>query len=375
MSDQKNTRIGLGFGDLNPVSKPLTQKFYDPETTVMGSIREAMAREYKVDSLRNMGSLKGVVLRVDGITAAGSLVSFLTNMVPPSLVQVKVRVPELHAALPEPSQYGDQDGPHQQIIDMYPTFVAAHVNIPKPSPGDIVYVDFGDRENMIQPIYLGRIDNQPTCVGAVGEKNKTGIAGDGDSEAQGHFETDKEFVDSIIPEVCAVNERGPPPGSPLLIKAKEMANKVKSKTGTDLPIALLMSFVTVELAGRTPTSQSVRFEPHIFLGKPSKKRWSRRDLEKKVPYTPYAKRGEARNWYISRKRSETNRSAFERAYKLDPEAAVASTSFGTYQVMGSTALEAYGDPDTFLKAWDKDPVTVSDELALQFFIKIGRAHV
>jgi len=70
------------------------------------------------------------------------------------LVKIKARVPEVHSMLPVPDQLGSEQGPHQQIIDMYPTFVAMSTAVQVPNPGDLVWVDWGNRQNWSDPFYI-----------------------------------------------------------------------------------------------------------------------------------------------------------------------------------------------------------------------------
>jgi len=80
------------------------------------------------------------------------------------------------------------------------------------------------------------------------------------------------------------------------------------------------------------------------------------------------KRSKGRDFYLDKKRSHTNRAAFERAYKLDPVQAIKATSWGSYQVMGWALLRAYdNNPSEALAAYDKDPVTTSDMMVVQWF--------
>ena len=63
-----------------------------------------------------------------------------------ALLTLKIRIPDIHAALPEPAKYGNQPGEHHKVIDMYPTFIAAteEIGSQPPSPGDIVVFDFAN---------------------------------------------------------------------------------------------------------------------------------------------------------------------------------------------------------------------------------------
>jgi hypothetical protein len=124
-----------------------------------------------------------------------------------------------------------------------------------------------------------------------------------------------------------------------------------------IPVAVLQAFRLTESGGR---SSAIRFEPHVFLRK-------RSDLAGAVPYTK-SDRG------YSMIRDETNRAAFEHAFTLDPVAAVESTSWGLYQVLGGFLISIYGTPEKGVAAFDNDSVTVSDRLVAAWFRANPRAQ-
>jgi hypothetical protein len=70
----------------------------------------------------------------------------------------------------------------------------------------------------------------------------------------------------------------------------------------------------------------------------------------------------------------TSRASFERAYAIDPRAAVESTSWGTYQVLGGTGIRRYGSPQDFLAAFSANPEGVSDELVVSYFMRVPAAR-
>lgn len=85
---------------------------------------------------------------------------------PPTLVAVKVRIPELHYMLPVPVFTGSEDCLSKltgkkiskcwhPIIDMYPTFYAQSDSVEIPNPGQIVRVRFGNLATREDPLYLG----------------------------------------------------------------------------------------------------------------------------------------------------------------------------------------------------------------------------
>jgi D-alanyl-D-alanine carboxypeptidase len=143
----------------------------------------------------------------------------------------------------------------------------------------------------------------------------------------------------------------------------DLARAYEISKATGISPRLLLAFIRVESKGNP---RAVRFEPHAFLSKNKRRRpWARPDLEGEISYTPRNKKppqSKDRAWYLSRKRNETNKSAFDKAFALDEEAAVKSTSFGSFQVMGEWLIKAYKTALAGVTAYNNDPVKVSDEM-------------
>ncbi|MGL4255645.1 MAG: N-acetylmuramidase domain-containing protein [Microbacterium sp.] len=126
-----------------------------------------------------------------------------------------------------------------------------------------------------------------------------------------------------------------------------------------IPLRILLAIRAVESGG---SASAVRFEPHVFL------RLTGDRFRAQIPYTPT--RGS-----VSLVPSETNRAAFERAFRLDPEAAVRATSWGLYQVLGGHLLRVAGpDPRMAVLAFDASPTTVSKLLLVSWFEGNPRAQ-
>ena len=132
-----------------------------------------------------------------------------------------------------------------------------------------------------------------------------------------------------------------------------------------VPIAVLRAIAAKEStrtpppAGGWPTGRGaakihqwggpkvMRFEPHVF--------------NRKVPDSKHmpSSRGDKH----SRTESEVRISAFREAFSRDPRAAIESTSWGRFQVMGSNFLQSLynNDPNAFLNAWiDADYNQIED---------------
>jgi len=125
-----------------------------------------------------------------------------------------------------------------------------------------------------------------------------------------------------------------------------------------IPCEVLAAVRHVESRGKPA---ALRFEPHL---------WHRRrpNLRSQIPYTRNPSRG------FSTTASETGKTAFARAFDIDPAMAIKCTSFGLYQVMGWALLDAYdGDAQ---KAWDgfrNSPSEASDLMLIAWMSKNPRA--
>ena len=118
-----------------------------------------------------------------------------------------------------------------------------------------------------------------------------------------------------------------------------------------IPVEVIQTIEAVESGGRP---SAMRFEPHVFHRKAARRH------VRKVPLTP-GPRG------YSVTRSETDQSAFEHAFELDPKSATESTSFGLYQVLGGHLITLYGDPKVGVDSFYADPLAVSYKLLVSWF--------
>lgn len=126
-----------------------------------------------------------------------------------------------------------------------------------------------------------------------------------------------------------------------------------------IPLRILLAIRAVESGGR---ATAVRFEPHVFLRQTGDR------FLAQIPYTPA--RGA-----VSLTPSETNRSAFDRAFRLDPVAAVRATSWGLYQVLGGHLLSTQGGtPAQAVAAFDRDPSGVGEAMLVSWFAGNARAR-
>jgi len=132
--------------------------------------------------------------------------------------------------------------------------------------------------------------------------------------------------------------------------------QIEAANTLGLPVEIVQTIEAVESGGRPA---AMRFEPHVFLRK-------RPDLAAQVPFTK-GPRG------YSVTRSETDQSAFEHAFELDPKAATESTSWGLYQVLGGHLIKLYESPQSGVDHFYADPLGVSYKLLVSWFKDSPRA--
>lgn len=145
-----------------------------------------------------------------------------------------------------------------------------------------------------------------------------------------------------------------------------------------IPLRILLAIRAVESGG---SASAVRFEPHVFHARTGSnptcrsspgqcttaqiRAAARSDYLAVVPWTPSGRQGRPSVSYIA---AETNRAAFERAFRLDPVAAVRSTSWGEYQVLGGHLLSTQGGtPAQAVAAFDRDPAGVGRAMLISWF--------
>ena len=162
-------------GTLNNIKLPVIGQSYDMEEPPnrYESARLAIEETFSPDALEDTGPYKAVVLRVekqnDGKVEPEGFLDFVYSLFKgddkpansgiKQMTQIKARIPELHGHLPLPGGEGDpqsDDYKDHHIIDMYPTCTSEsdRIEFSKVKPGDIVIVDFGDKQNLTDPIFV-----------------------------------------------------------------------------------------------------------------------------------------------------------------------------------------------------------------------------
>jgi len=149
---------------------------------------------------------------------------------------------------------------------------------------------------------------------------------------------------------------------------KSRLQKLANKIGVELPV--LLAIRKVESGGST---SAVRFEPHKFVGEHQGA--SKSDWLAKGWYKPG---GNAKAPSVDYVKANTNKAALMRALEIDAVAAVKSTSWGSFQVMGTTARKSdiaivknavkdEAGAKKFVEYFFANPEEVSDEMLASWF--------
>jgi hypothetical protein len=156
---------------LNKIERPIVVERVDLQQGASSDsiLKSIINKTFKVDSLSNTGPYKAVVLRIEdnnkplpGSWVSSVFSNLFSSDTTPRFVQIKARIPEIHAALPIPATIGEDSEEHD-IIELYPTFIGEKDTLPIPAVGTLVWVTFGNKTNFTDPIYLGPVvAKQPT---------------------------------------------------------------------------------------------------------------------------------------------------------------------------------------------------------------------
>lgn len=168
------------YGELNPINKPRMTRAVDgrrlSKTSLLDSMREATYETiYGVDALNNTGPFYGIILKrldpnIDNFLPADHPIrswngkTFNTGF--EKMIAVKVRIPELHAHIPDPFDYPVDSVQFNNFMDMYPTFVGKQGTGGEPERGMLALVDFQNKQEFSGGLYLGL--HQDGAVAAVG---------------------------------------------------------------------------------------------------------------------------------------------------------------------------------------------------------------
>ncbi len=156
------------FGELNSAERSQNPESLEPENLDgLDLIALNNSKATSPNILKKIiGPLKGVVIKGQGDqTSIQTGISFLPFISGKTLAKHRIRVPEIHAHLPEPEDYNEVP---PTIACLYPEFIAQSTDIPNVEPGTYVWCDFLDRNNMEEPVYLGPVDPQAASTSTPG---------------------------------------------------------------------------------------------------------------------------------------------------------------------------------------------------------------
>ena len=167
------------YGDLNPLVVKGGKIFRDGATTGVDTLKQLASDYYKGETVLGTGPYKAICLRVESAVFGGTsqgagatknswldrVYSPLGTPPPEQFIEIKAMIPEIHGSMyPTPKSLGLDGSPADNAaINRFPTFIARSRDIilhGVPKPGDIVYVDFGNRLTLQDPIYLGPLESQ-----------------------------------------------------------------------------------------------------------------------------------------------------------------------------------------------------------------------
>ena len=174
--------LNVGFGVLNPLGESMSGKNFTPHNiSSLDAVRKSTIDHFSEHLLQKSGHFIGIVLRVDGSIKGGAIDpshwSSSTSLLVkrgdenslPDLLQIRVRIPELHSHLPvpewlpSPSENSKAANKAHEIINMYPSFVAASEGLTRrgaPDRGTLVWVDFQNRANYSGPTYYDKVSDR-----------------------------------------------------------------------------------------------------------------------------------------------------------------------------------------------------------------------
>lgn len=155
------------FGDLNPTIQQQNGMTLRPgRFSYSDRMREAADQLTKPKiGAHFQGPFVAICIKVeDNLGWLGLFYDKDEAILAPDVFSVKARIPEIHAAIPDfrvlPVQEGD-DG----LAELYPSFVALEEGMDRPSPGDLIWVNYRNTKTFEDPIYIGKISNRPINSG------------------------------------------------------------------------------------------------------------------------------------------------------------------------------------------------------------------
>ena len=359
MSNQSKTTYGnIVSGQINPglVRSSITPiaRPYSITDDPLAVYRKTMKNIMSPSIFDDVTTFRAIVLgKFEGPAEQSPLAQFFqaigmsVNQVPYFICMI----PELHSYLPNPYLSIQDPDTFIRKLERFPIFspasgltVGESEDLEGVIEGDLVEIRFDDPQKVV-----GYVTRHITATDGDNGPRTTGNQRTGSGSRSHH-----RRGSTLDPSAGQAIE-GPCPDlfSPEGIQMQDLAERL----GIDPSVLLAIS--RVESGGLGP--DALRFEPHVFL---------REQPGANVPYT----RGDNNcpdNWeraggcvpFVSYQPEETGQAAFERAYAIDPQGALRSTSFGAFQVIPFKDLSYLSEnPEEFLTKFREDPLAMSYEL-------------
>ncbi len=347
--DNKDNLKKYIYGNLNVATTQKNRdKLYPTKitNTFLNTI-EAGEKLFEPNVLDSTGPYRAIVLSVSDAApfeSTDSILSVLFNFPWETTRKTAIaRINEYHhAAIPMPPKFDDgTDGIHQFFIDMHDRFTSLEpIDI---AVGDIILVDYKDRKNKKDGFIIKSISKADTAGGE---------SSPGAQQASEEYPT-SENDDSFTPVQPSKT-----------YKAQNLcgdsAEIIETAKRIGIEPAMLAAFRSVESGGgRNPST--IRFEPHLFNPCVN-------SSERGKPMSDTRRIGkDGKEEGFSRVGSETKQAAFQKAFSINKKCALDSTSFGTYQVLGSNFTGINSNTEEAYKMFNQDPVGISKKLVEIWF--------
>lgn len=154
-------------GELNPLEHPNSGRTIDPtDYTGKDQIRQAADFFRTPSFLKKLTSpLKAICIRIEEHQLGEDLALCVPCKTKPDSFLVRARIPEIHSHIPDFTTYGPEAP--EGLVRLYPAFISNEgaLGVERPSPGEIIWVDFRDRQLLLGPMYLGRANRKPYSGG------------------------------------------------------------------------------------------------------------------------------------------------------------------------------------------------------------------
>ena len=165
---EKSGQLNFGFSSLNRWDRPRVGPVFDPLTNDPTSNVERQCISGLTPNAGTSGArMLAICVDVKVPTQAGPANTWVSRMcrdtreIPKPLLAVRARIVE-YEAMCKPVWGMSPEGKafyKPERARLYPVFIAANETISKdiPSPGDIIEVDFGNRDQRTDPKYFGKV--------------------------------------------------------------------------------------------------------------------------------------------------------------------------------------------------------------------------